>query len=88
VIAKYTVTLYQTVVLIQETNTIKQTFRRLKMIKIILAFLIAFGICYFGIKQYRDLSGKDKWALTKLVGYSMLCALVAIVLLMLIVILF
>ena len=58
------------------------------MIKIILAFLVAFGICYFGIQGYRDLSGKDKWALTKLVSYSILCALTAIVLLMLIVILF
>jgi|APGre2960657373_1045057.scaffolds.fasta_scaffold315146_2 hypothetical protein len=58
------------------------------MIKIILAFLVAFGICYFGIKGYRDLSGKDKWALTKLLGYSILCALTAIVLLMLVVILF
>ncbi len=35
------------------------------MIKIILAFLVVFGVCYFGIKGYRDLSGKDKWALTK-----------------------
>jgi hypothetical protein len=58
------------------------------MIKIILAFFIAFGICYFGIKGYRDLSGKDKWALTKLIGYSVLCSFTAIVLLMLIVILF
>jgi hypothetical protein len=58
------------------------------MIKIILAFLFVFSICYFGIKGYRDLSGKDKWSLTKLLGYSILCALTAIVLLMLIVILF
>ena len=58
------------------------------MIKIILAFLVAFGICYFGIKGYRDLSGKDKWALTKLLTYSILCAVTAIVLLMLVVILF
>jgi hypothetical protein len=58
------------------------------MIKIILAFLFAFGLCFLGIKGYRDLSGKDKWALTKLIGYSILCALTAIVLLMLIVILF
>jgi hypothetical protein len=58
------------------------------MFKIILAFLFVFGICYFGIKQYRELSGKEKWALTKMIGYSMLCASVAIVLLVLIVILF
>jgi hypothetical protein len=58
------------------------------MIKIILAFLITFGICYFGIKGYRDLSGKDKWVLTKLIGYSLVCAFTTIGLLMLIVILF
>jgi hypothetical protein len=58
------------------------------MFKIILAFLIAFGICYFGIKGFRDLTGKDKWALTKLVIYSTICAVLAIVFLALIVILF
>jgi hypothetical protein len=58
------------------------------MIKLWLAFLFVFGLCFLGIKGYRDLSGKDKWALTKLLGYSILCALMAIVLLMLIVILF
>lgn len=58
------------------------------MFKILLAFLFVFGIFYFGIKSYRDLSGKDKWTLTKLMGYSIMCALMAIVLLMLIVILF
>jgi hypothetical protein len=58
------------------------------MIKIILAFLIAFGICYFGIKGYRDLTGKDKWALTKLVGYSIFCSVLAIAVLIAIVIIF
>ena len=58
------------------------------MIKIILAFLIAFGICFYGIKSFRDLTGKDKWALTKLVAYSTLCAVLAILLLTLFVILF
>ena len=58
------------------------------MAKIVIAFLIVFAIFYFGIQGYRDLSGKDKWALAKLVGYSLLCAFSAIVLLMLIVVLF
>lgn len=58
------------------------------MFKIILAFLIAFGICFFGIKGFRDLTGKDRWALTKLLGYSTICAVLAIVLLTLFVILF
>ena len=58
------------------------------MIKIILAFLVAFGTCYLGIKGYRDLTGKDKWALTKLIGYSTLCAVLAIAILIFIVIIF
>jgi hypothetical protein len=58
------------------------------MIKIILAFLVVFGVCYFGIKGYRDLSGKDKWALTKLLGYSILVASLTLVIMTVIVILF
>jgi hypothetical protein len=58
------------------------------MIKITLAFLIAFVICYVGIKSFRDLTGKDKWALTKLLAYSTMCALTAMVLLISIVFLF
>jgi hypothetical protein len=58
------------------------------MFKIILAFLFVFGLFFFGIQAVRSMTGKDKWQLTKLIGYSMLCASVAIVLLVLIVILF
>jgi hypothetical protein len=58
------------------------------MFKIILAFLFVFGIFFFGIKRYRELSGSNKWELTKLVGYSIMCSLLTIVLLVLIVILF
>lgn len=58
------------------------------MIRMLLAFLIAFAIFYFGIAGFRNLTGKDQWALTKLLGYSIMCASLAIVLLMLIVVLF
>ena len=58
------------------------------MIKILFAFIIAFGICFFGIKGYRSLSNKDKWALTKLIAYSALCATISIIFLTLLVILF
>jgi hypothetical protein len=58
------------------------------MIKIILAFLVVFGVCYFGIKGYRELSGKDKWALTKLLGYSILVAVLTLVVLTVFVIVF
>ncbi len=58
------------------------------MIKILIAFLLAFAICYFGIDGYRKLTGKEKWALTKLAGYSILCATLALIILSTFVILF
>lgn len=58
------------------------------MIKILLAFILAFAVCYFGIDGYRKLTGKEKWALTKLIGYSIICATLAICFLVAIVILF
>lgn len=58
------------------------------MIRLYLAFFIAFALCYFGIDAYRKLTGKEKWALTKLTGYSILCASLAIIILSGIVILF
>lgn len=58
------------------------------MIRMILAFGIAFAICYFGIAGFRNLTGKDQWALTKLLGYSIICASLAMLLLTLIVVLF
>jgi hypothetical protein len=44
------------------------------MIKIILAFLFVFGVFFFGILAVRDMTGKERWALTKLVSYSIICA--------------
>ncbi len=58
------------------------------MIQMLIAFLIAFFLCYFGIEGYRKLTGKEKFALTKLAGYSILCALLALAILSTIVILF
>jgi hypothetical protein len=58
------------------------------MIRMYIAFFIAFAICYFGIDAYRKLTGKDKWALTKLLGYSILCSVLAVSILSAIVILF
>lgn len=58
------------------------------MIRMLLAFLIAFGICWFSIKGYRDLTLKDKWSLLKMTAYSFLCAALAMVILIMLVILF
>jgi hypothetical protein len=69
-------------------NVVNLGTQKDNMFKIILAFLVAFGICFFGIKGFRELTGKDRWALTKLVAYSTICAVVAIAILVLLVILF
>lgn len=58
------------------------------MSKLILVFLITFIGVYAGIELFRNLTKKEKWALTKQLGYSTIVAVVAIVLLTLIVILF
>lgn len=58
------------------------------MIKLLLAFVVVFCICYFGISSFRSLTGKAKWALTKLLGYSIICASLTMLLLTLIVVLF
>jgi hypothetical protein len=58
------------------------------MFKIILAFLLVFGLVFFGIKAVRNMTGQDQLALTKLLMYSIMCALVTVVSLIVIVVLF
>ena len=58
------------------------------MIKLFLAFAMAFGIFWFGIPAFRRLSGKNKWDLTLLFFFSIMCALLAVGLLTAFVILF
>ena len=58
------------------------------MFKIIVAFLFVFFVFYFGIQGVRSMTGKDELELTKLLVYSIMCALMAIVSLIIIVVLF
>ena len=58
------------------------------MIKIILAFLFVFFVFYFGIQGVRSMTGKDQLELTKLFVYSIMCALMTVVALIVIVVLF
>jgi hypothetical protein len=44
------------------------------MIKIVLGFLLVFAAFFVGINVVRSMSGKQKWALTKLIAYSIICA--------------
>ena len=58
------------------------------MIRAFIAFLIVFGIMYVAIPSYRSLTGREKWDVVKLVSYSVLCAILSILVLSGIVILF
>lgn len=44
------------------------------MIKIVLGFILVFAVFFFGINAVRSMSGKEKWQLTKLIAYSIICA--------------
>jgi hypothetical protein len=55
------------------------------MIKIILTFLIAFGLFFIGIKTFREMNNKEKWELTVYLGYATICALLTLASLVLIV---
>lgn len=58
------------------------------MINIVLSFLVLFGVFFFGIKLFRDTTEKQKWQLTKLLAYSILCAVLTLVALSALVIFF
>jgi hypothetical protein len=58
------------------------------MARIILAFIIVFGLFHFGIQGWRSLTGKERWTMVKQLTYSLLLATITIVALVLIVLVF
>ncbi len=58
------------------------------MIKVLLFFLLLFALFFLGINTVRELSGKEKWQLTKTLGYSIVCAVLTISVLISIVLIF
>jgi hypothetical protein len=58
------------------------------MIKVLLFFVLIFALFFLGIKTVRNLTGKDALALTKIVGYSIICAVLTVSVLISIVVLF
>lgn len=58
------------------------------MIRLWLAFSILFAGFYFVIPAFRKLKGKEKWDLTKIVLFSMMCSLLAVCVMTAVVILF
>jgi hypothetical protein len=58
------------------------------MLRIILAFIVVFGLFFFGIKAIREMTGKELWSMTKLLTYSIICAILTLATLILIVVTF
>jgi hypothetical protein len=58
------------------------------MFRVILAFIVVFGLFFFGIKAVRDMTGKELWSMTKLLTYSVVCAILTLATLISIVVIF
>jgi len=58
------------------------------MIRLWLAFAILAVLIHLGITAWRNMEGKEKWTLTKSVGYSIIVALLTTLAMVSIVILF
>lgn len=58
------------------------------MIRLWLAFVILAALIHFGLTAWRNLNGKEKWSLTKTAIYSIIVALLALVVMVGLVILF
>lgn len=40
------------------------------MIRILLAFIVVFGLYYFGIRAFRSMTGQERWTAIKYLTYS------------------
>lgn len=58
------------------------------MIRLWLVFIILAAIIHFVITTVREFDGKERWALTKSITYSIIVALLAVLVMTIIVILF
>lgn len=58
------------------------------MIKILLTFILFTVAIAFAIKTVRQMTGKEKWALTKIAGYAIICSSLAFAAMIAIVIIF
>jgi hypothetical protein len=58
------------------------------MTKMLLTFIALTVIIALGFQVFQSMSLKEKWSVVKTVGYSALCAAIAVVILSVVVILF
>jgi hypothetical protein len=58
------------------------------MIRLWLVFAVFAILIHLGITSWRNMTGKDRWTLTKSISYSIIVALLAVLVMTVIVILF
>lgn len=58
------------------------------MIRVFVAFVVLMALFWFGIAAFRKTTGRQRWRLTKIAAYSILCSVLAIAVMISIVILF
>lgn len=58
------------------------------MIQVVLAFVVVFGLFFFGIQAVRDTTSQERWKIAKLLTYSAACAILTFVILITLVVLF
>ena len=58
------------------------------MIRLWLACIVIAGLIHFGITAWRNMTGKERWTLTKSVTYSIIVALLAVLVMTLLVVIF
>jgi hypothetical protein len=58
------------------------------MIRLWLAFVVVAGLIHFGITAWRNMTGKERWTLTKSLAYRIIVSLLAVLVMTVIVILF
>ena len=58
------------------------------MIRLWLAFVVVAVLIHFGITAWRNMTGKERWTLTKSAIYSIIVALLVVLVMTVIVILF
>ena len=58
------------------------------MIRLWLVFVILAVLIHFGITAVREMDGKERWTLTKSISYSIIVALLAVLVMTVLVILF
>lgn len=58
------------------------------MIRLWLVFFVMAFAIHFGISAWRKMNGKERWTLTKSIGYSIIVSLLALLAMTLLVVIF